>query len=88
MPKYYFFHYTKGQRFPKLTPEQGEAVKGAVADFMSKNPGVAYNGTMWDPASGIAISDWDAPSDKILRDFAKLLKIPYDDVVPVEPLSL
>jgi hypothetical protein len=88
MPKYYFFHFTKGQRFPKLPPEQGEAVKGAIADFIAKNPDCKYNGTMLDPASGIAISDWDAPNDKVLRDFAKAMGIPYDDVVPVVPLPM
>lgn len=86
--KFYVFHYTEAGRIPKLPPEAGEAVKKALPDLLGKTPGLAYNGTMYDPSTGIGVCDWDSPTKEAVEDTMKALQMPYDVVVPVEPLKI
>ena len=86
--KFYVFHFTEAGRIPKLTPEAGEALKNALPDILAKTPGLKYNGTMFDPSTGIGICDWDSPTKEAVEDAKKALQMPYDVVVPVEPLAL
>ena len=88
MAKFYVFHFTEKGRIPKLTPEDMEAMKKALPDILAKTPGLQLNGTMYDPTTGIGICDWDSPTKEAVEGVQKALQIPYDAVVPVEPLIL
>jgi hypothetical protein len=88
MPKFYVIHYTEKGRLPRLTPEQAPAMKKAMQDTLAKNRNLKYNGTMFDSKTGIGVCDWDAPTAQAVEDVMKALGVPYDAVVPVEPLKL
>jgi len=88
MAKFYVIHYTEQGRLPKLTPEQVPAMKQAMQDTLSKHPELTYNGTMFDPNTGIGVCDWDGPTAQAVEDVMKALGVPYDAVVPVVPLTL
>lgn len=87
MAKFYVFHYTDKGKIPPLTPEQGAEIKKAMEDALAKNPAVKYNGTMFDPNTGIGICDFDAPTAKDVEAILIADGAPYDIVVPVEPLK-
>ena len=42
-------------------------LKDAITDFLSKNPDVKYNGTWWNPNTGVGICDWEGPKEKELK---------------------
>lgn len=86
--KYYVFHYTESGRIPKLTPEAGESVKKVLPDILLKTQGLSFNGTMYDPETGIGICDWDSPNKEAVERAMDALQIPYDAVIPVQPLIL
>ena len=88
MPKFYAIHYTDKGKLPKLTPEQGAALKKGLEDALAKNPAIKYNGTMFDPNTGIGVCDWEASATADVEDILKALGVPYDVVAPVEPLKL
>ena len=88
MAKFYVIHYTANGRLPKLTPEGGEALKSLLGQLLAQNPAVKYNGTMFDPGTGIGVCDWEGPDLKAVEDVVKALGVPNDAVVPVEPLTL
>lgn len=86
MARVYVIHYNK--RLPtQIPPDVAKNLKEAIEKFLKENPDVKYNGTMWDPKTGIAICDWEGNKEKI-ENFMKQLNIPYDEVVEVQPLSL
>lgn len=84
----YALHYTEKGRLPKLTAEQAAALKEGMAKALAASPGVAYNGTMFDPASGIGVCDWEAPDAGTVEKILKDLGVPFDAVVPVQKLEL
>jgi hypothetical protein len=88
MAKYYVFHYTKKGRIPKLTPEAGEAVKKVLPDILARASGLKYNGTMCDPATGIGICDWDLPTKAAIQNAMKAPRMPFDTIVPVQPVTI
>jgi len=88
MAKFLVMHYTDKGKISPLTPEQGAEIKKAMEDALAKNPAVKYNGTMWDPSTGIGVCDFDAPTAKDVEDVLAAEGAPYDVVVPVEPLHL
>lgn len=86
--KLYVFHYTEQGRIPQLTPEVGKALKKALPEILANNPGVKYNGTMFDPSTGIGICDWEASDAKTVENIMNAMQIPFDTVVPVQSLVL
>ena len=89
MAKFYAIHYTEGRRLPNLTPEQAAGLKQAIGDTMGKMAGVTFNGAMFNPDTGIAIADIDAPDLQTAEEFCKAINSPpYDTIVEVQPLEL
>ena len=88
MPKYYVFHYTAEGRLPQLRPDQAAQFKTALQDILAQNSDVTYNGTMYDPGTGVGICDWDAPSGLDVEEIMGTLGLPFDVVVPVQPLQI
>jgi len=89
MQKYYVIHFTEKTRgIPSYSLEATQAVKEALSDILVAIPDLTYNGTMWDPTTGIGICDWDSPTREAVENAMNALKIPYDAIVPVEPLKL
>jgi hypothetical protein len=86
--KVYVIHCTEKGRIPRLTPEQAQSLKEALGKALAAIPGVRYNGTMYEPQTGIGVCDWDAPSPQTVEDILRQLGIPYDAVVAVQPLVL
>ena len=81
-------HCTEKGRLPKLTPEQGEALKENLTKALEENPEVEYKGTWLNP-DGIGICDFEAPNTEVIESIVKeKLKAPYDAVVAVEQLEL
>lgn len=88
MPKVIVFHLNEKGRLPKLTPEQGQAIKNSLEKALQENPQVKYNGTYVN-AEGIGICDWEAPDAETVEKIVKeAIGAPYDAVVAVEPLQL
>jgi hypothetical protein len=89
MAKFYSIHYTEKVRIPKLTAEQKAGLKKAIGEAATKMPKVKFNGVMWDPKTGIAVAECDAPDLKAVQEFNKAINAPPADVViQVEPLVL
>lgn len=84
----YALHVTEKGRLPKLSPEQAAALKEGMAKALADNPGVKYNGTMFDPVTGIGVCDWEAPGVGTVEKILANLGVPFDAVVPVEKLEL
>lgn len=56
---------------------------------MEKMPSVTFNGAMFNPDTGIAFADFDAPDLQTVEEFCKIINSPpYDKIVEVQPLEL
>lgn len=88
VPKIYVIHCTDKGKLPSLTPEQSAALKKGIDDRLAKHPGMQYNGTMFDPDTGIGVCDWDAADPMDVEEILNELGAPYDAVVPVQRLKL
>ncbi len=86
--KVYAVHCTEKGRLPKLTAEQAKGLKEGMGKALAANPGVTYNGTMFDPSTGIGVCDWEAPDAATVEKILKELGVPFDAVVPVQKLEL
>lgn len=88
MPKFYAIHYTDDGKLPELNPLQRITLKRGIEKALARNPDVKYNGTMFDPNTGIGVCDWDAPAASDVKSILENVGAPYDVVIPVEPLKL
>lgn len=70
MAKVLVFHYTEKGRLPKLTPEQVEGVKKALAAEIKKYPGVQFHGTFVDE-KGRGVCYWEAPNAEVVEEIVK-----------------
>ena len=62
----FVFHYNN--KLPtQISPDVAKKLKDAITDFLSKNPDVKYNGTWWNPNTGVGICDWEGPKEKELK---------------------
>lgn len=86
--KVYAIHCTEKGRLPKLSPEQAAALKEGMGKALAATPGITYNGTMFDPGTGIGVCDWEAPDAATVEKMLKELGVPFDAVVPVQKLEL
>lgn len=86
--KVYAIHCTEKGRLPKLSPEQAAGLKEGMAKALAANPGVKYNGTMFDPNTGIGVCHWEAPDAEAVEKILNNLGVPFDAVVAVQKLEL
>ena len=87
MTKVYVLHYSRRGRLPKLSKEEEKEFKKSIEAHVRKKKGVRYNGTMYDPKTGIGVCNYEAPSKDIVNKVLAALNIPHDDIVKVKQLD-